>query len=114
VRSPYACAKIVRVDTQVAAVRVKGVPGKVKTLKEIYRLSAGFGAKYEPLVGKVESAISERSPGTGVHVARVRVDPRDCPRHPAALPDRARRRESAGDGKFDGLCDSQGEPGAGA
>jgi CO/xanthine dehydrogenase Mo-binding subunit len=56
-------------------VHVKGVPGKVKTLKEIYRLSAGFGAKYEPVVGKGESAISERSPGTGVHVARVRVDP---------------------------------------
>jgi len=56
-------------------VRVKGVPGKVKTLKEIYRLSAGFGAKHEPVVGKGESAISERSPGTGVHIARVRVDP---------------------------------------
>jgi CO/xanthine dehydrogenase Mo-binding subunit len=56
-------------------VHVKGVPGKLKTLKEIYRLSAGFGAKYEPVVGKGESAISERSPGTGVHIARVRVDP---------------------------------------
>ena len=56
-------------------VRVKGVPGKVKTLKEIYRLSAGFGGKYEPVVGKGESAISEKSPGTGVHIARVRVDP---------------------------------------
>ncbi|MBV9538597.1 MAG: molybdopterin-dependent oxidoreductase, partial [Acidisphaera sp.] len=56
-------------------VRVKGVPGKVKALKEIYRLSAGFGGKYEPVVGKGESAISERSPGTGVHISRVRVDP---------------------------------------
>lgn len=56
-------------------VRVKGVPGKVKTLREIYRLSASFGAKYEPVVGKGESAITQRSPGTGVHVARVRVDP---------------------------------------
>jgi CO/xanthine dehydrogenase Mo-binding subunit len=56
-------------------VRVKGVPGKVKTLREIYRLSASFGAKYEPVTGKGESAITERSPGTGVHVARVRVDP---------------------------------------
>jgi CO/xanthine dehydrogenase Mo-binding subunit len=56
-------------------VRVKGVPGKVKTLREIYRLSASFGAKHEPVLGKGESAITQRSPGTGVHVARVRVDP---------------------------------------
>src|SRR5918911_1263673 len=55
--------------------RVKGVPGKVKTLREIYKLSASFGAKYEPVVGKGESAITQRSPGTGVHIARVRVDP---------------------------------------
>ncbi len=56
-------------------VRVKGVPGKVKTLRDIYRLSASFGAKHEPVVGKGESAITQRSPGTGVHIARVRVDP---------------------------------------
>jgi CO/xanthine dehydrogenase Mo-binding subunit len=56
-------------------VRVKGVPGKVKTLREIYRLSASFGAKHEPVLGKGESAVTQRSPGTGVHVARVRVDP---------------------------------------
>jgi CO/xanthine dehydrogenase Mo-binding subunit len=56
-------------------VRVKGVPGKVKTLREIYRLSASFGAKHEPVVGKGEAAITERSPGTGVHIVRVHVDP---------------------------------------
>jgi CO/xanthine dehydrogenase Mo-binding subunit len=56
-------------------VRVKGVPGKVKTLRDIYKLSASFGAKHEPVLGKGESAITQRSPGTGVHVARVRVDP---------------------------------------
>jgi CO/xanthine dehydrogenase Mo-binding subunit len=56
-------------------VRVKGVPGKVKTLRDIYRLSASFGARHEPVVGKGESAITQRSPGTGVHIARVRVDP---------------------------------------
>src|SRR5919202_2117061 len=56
-------------------VRVKGVPGKIKTLRDIYRLSASFGARYEPVVGKGESAITQRSPGTGVHIARVRVDP---------------------------------------
>jgi len=56
-------------------VHVKGVPGKVKSLRDIYRLSASFGAKYEPVLGKGGSAITQRSPGTGVHVARVRVDP---------------------------------------
>jgi CO/xanthine dehydrogenase Mo-binding subunit len=56
-------------------VRVKGVPGKVKTLKEIYRVSVSYGGKYEPVAGKGESAITERSPGTGVHICRVRVDP---------------------------------------
>src|SRR5918911_1952312 len=56
-------------------VRVKGVPGKIKTLRDIYRLSASFGAKHEPVVGKGEAAIVQRSPGTGVHIARVRVDP---------------------------------------
>src|SRR5579859_1989274 len=55
-------------------VRVKGVPGKVKTLRDIYKLSASFGAKHEPVLGKGESAITERSPGTGVHIARVHVD----------------------------------------
>ncbi|MBV9175079.1 MAG: xanthine dehydrogenase family protein molybdopterin-binding subunit [Chloroflexi bacterium] len=56
-------------------VRVKGVPDKVRTLRDIYKLSASFGAKYEPVVGKGEAAIVQRSPGTGVHIARVRVDP---------------------------------------
>jgi CO/xanthine dehydrogenase Mo-binding subunit len=56
-------------------VRVKGVPGNVRTLPDIYKVSASFGAKHEPVVGKGESAIVERSPGTGVHIARVRVDP---------------------------------------
>jgi CO/xanthine dehydrogenase Mo-binding subunit len=56
-------------------VRVKGVPGKVKTLREIYRLSVTYGGKYEPVVGKGESAVTERSPGTSVHICRVHVDP---------------------------------------
>src|SRR5918912_1455541 len=56
-------------------VRVKGVPGKVRTLRDIYRVSASFGAKHEPVVGKGEAAVVQRSPGSGVHIARVRVDP---------------------------------------
>jgi CO/xanthine dehydrogenase Mo-binding subunit len=55
-------------------VRLKGVPGKVKTLREIYRLSVTYGGKHEPVVGKGEAAVTERSPGTGVHICRVRVD----------------------------------------
>jgi len=55
-------------------VRVRGVPGKTRTLKEIFRLSASFGGKYEPVSGKGETAITDKSPGTGVHVARVHVD----------------------------------------
>ena len=55
-------------------VRVRGVPGKTRTLKEIFRLSASFGGKYEPVSGKGETAITDKSPGTGVHIARVHVD----------------------------------------
>ena len=73
-------------------VRVKGVPGKVKTLQEIYRLSASFGGKYEPVVGKGESAITEQSPGTGVHIARVRVDPETGRVEPIRYVDRPGRR----------------------
>jgi CO/xanthine dehydrogenase Mo-binding subunit len=56
-------------------VRVKGVPGKVRTLRDIYRLSASFGARYQPVLGRGQAAITQRSPGTGVHICRVRVDP---------------------------------------
>jgi CO/xanthine dehydrogenase Mo-binding subunit len=55
-------------------VSVRGVPGKTRTLKEIFRLSASFGARYEPVSGKGETAITDKSPGTGVHIARVHVD----------------------------------------
>ncbi len=56
-------------------VQVRGVPGKAKTLSEIYTLSGSFGAKYEPVLGRGQAAITDRSPGTAVHVVRVRVDP---------------------------------------
>src|SRR5262249_56279467 len=38
-------------------VRVKGVPGKVKTLREIYRLCASFGGRHEPVPGNARSAV---------------------------------------------------------
>jgi CO/xanthine dehydrogenase Mo-binding subunit len=56
------------------SVRVRGVPGKSKTLGQIFSLSGAFGAKYEPVLGRGQAAIVDRSPGMGVHVVRVRVD----------------------------------------
>jgi CO/xanthine dehydrogenase Mo-binding subunit len=56
-------------------VQVRGVPDKAKTLAEIYRLSGSFGAKYEPVLGRGQTAITDRSPGMAVHILRVRVDP---------------------------------------
>ncbi len=56
-------------------VQVRGVPGRAKTLEEIYQLSASFGAHHEPVQGRGQTAITQRSPGTAVHVVRVRVDP---------------------------------------
>ncbi len=56
-------------------VRVRGVPGRARTLAEICRLSGSFGAKYEPVFGRGQAAITDRSPGFAAHLARVRVDP---------------------------------------
>src|SRR6266542_2251453 len=57
------------------SVRVRGVPGKSKTLAEIYTLSGSFAAKYEPVYGRGQAAITDRSPGMAVHIVRVAVDP---------------------------------------
>ncbi len=56
-------------------VQVRGVPSKAKTLSEIYTLSGSFGAKYPPVQGRGQEAVTDRAPGTAVHVVRVRVDP---------------------------------------
>jgi CO/xanthine dehydrogenase Mo-binding subunit len=53
------------------SVRVRGVPDKVKTLAQIFSLSGAFGAKYEPVLGRGQAAVVDRSPGMGVHVVRV-------------------------------------------
>ncbi len=55
-------------------VQVRGVPGKAKTLAEIYTLSASFGAKHAPVQGQGRTAVTDRSPGMAVHVVRVHVD----------------------------------------
>jgi CO/xanthine dehydrogenase Mo-binding subunit len=56
-------------------VQVRGVPGKAKTLAEIYTLSGSFAAKHEPVYGRGQAAITDRSPGMAVHIVRVKVDP---------------------------------------
>lgn len=56
-------------------VQVRGVPGKSKTLAEIHALSGSFAARYEPVYGRGQSAVTDTAPGFAVHVARVRVDP---------------------------------------
>lgn len=63
-------------DLEIVAgrVQVRGVPGKAKTLSDIYTLSASFGARHEPVQGRGQAAVTARSPGTTVHVVRVHVD----------------------------------------
>jgi len=57
------------------SVRVKGAPGKTKGLSELARLSMSFGARYEPVQGRGQTAITDRAPGAAAHLAQVRVDP---------------------------------------
>jgi CO/xanthine dehydrogenase Mo-binding subunit len=56
-------------------VQVRGVPGKSKTLAEIHTLSGTFAARYEPVYGRGQSAVTDTSPGFAVHISRVAVDP---------------------------------------
>ena len=56
-------------------VQVRGVPGKSKTLADIFSISASFGAKHPPVLGRGQTVVSDFSPGVAVHIARVRVDP---------------------------------------
>lgn len=56
-------------------VQVRGVPGKSRTMSEIYTLSGSFAARYEPVYGRGQSAVTDRAPGFAVHIARVQVDP---------------------------------------
>lgn len=60
------------VDDKVA---VKGAPGKEKPIAELARLSMSFGARYEPVQGRGQTAITDRAPGAAAHLAQVRVDP---------------------------------------
>ena len=56
-------------------VMVKGVPEKYVTLQQIATKSMGFGAPYEPVLGRGRSANRVSSPTFAAHLAKVAVDP---------------------------------------
>jgi len=63
-------------------VQVRGVPGKTITLADIFSVSASFGAKHPPVLGRGQTVVTDYSPGMAVHIARVRVDPDTGRVHP--------------------------------
>jgi CO/xanthine dehydrogenase Mo-binding subunit len=56
-------------------VQVRGVPGKTISLADIFSVSASFGARHAPVLGRGQTVVTDFSPGMAVHIARVRVDP---------------------------------------
>ncbi len=57
------------------AVRVRGVPGRAKTIAELARMTMIFGGQHPPVYGSGSIALKQGYPGATVHLARVRVDP---------------------------------------
>jgi CO/xanthine dehydrogenase Mo-binding subunit len=55
-------------------VQVRGVPGKTMSLADVFSVSASFGARYAPVLGRGQTVVTDFSPGMAVHIARVRVD----------------------------------------
>ncbi len=55
-------------------VSVKGLPSRSITLKEIATRSMNFGAKYAPVFGRGNSAITSSAPGFAAHLVKVKVD----------------------------------------
>lgn len=55
-------------------VQVKGVPSASISLKEIADMSLTVAGKYEPVLGRGASAITNAAPGFAVHLAEVSVD----------------------------------------
>jgi CO/xanthine dehydrogenase Mo-binding subunit len=55
-------------------VQVRGVPGKTITLADIFSVSASFGARHAPVLGRGQTVVTDFSPGMAVHIARLRVD----------------------------------------
>ena len=55
-------------------VQVRGVPGAEVSLREIANMSMSFAGKYEPVLGRGSTAITESAPGFAAHLATVEVD----------------------------------------
>jgi CO/xanthine dehydrogenase Mo-binding subunit len=60
------------VDGQIS---VRGVPAKSMSLSDAFRLSTRGAGTYTPVLGRGQTVVADISPGTAVHIARVRVDP---------------------------------------
>lgn len=57
------------------AIRVRGMPDRQITLREIAHLSMVFGGKYAPVYGTGRSVVRQQSPGFNAQIAHVAVDP---------------------------------------
>ena len=55
-------------------IRVRGVPGKSRTLSDVFRLATS-SRQFVPVLGRGQTVVADQSPGMAVHIARVRVDP---------------------------------------
>jgi CO/xanthine dehydrogenase Mo-binding subunit len=63
-------------DLEIAdrAVRVRGMPDRALPIARLAKLCMQFGAKYEPVFGRGQSATIDRSPAFAAHLAEVEVD----------------------------------------
>ncbi|WP_448575319.1 xanthine dehydrogenase family protein molybdopterin-binding subunit [Thermomicrobium sp.] len=57
------------------AIRVRGMPDRQITLREIAQMSMVFGGKYAPVYGTGRSVVRQQSPGFDAQIAHVAVDP---------------------------------------
>jgi CO/xanthine dehydrogenase Mo-binding subunit len=57
------------------AIRVRGMPDRQITLREIAHRSMVFGGKYAPVYGTGRSVVRQQSPGFNAQIAHVAVDP---------------------------------------
>ena len=55
-------------------VQVRGVPGAEVSLQQIANMSMSFAGKYEPVLGRGSTAITESAPGFAAHLATAEVD----------------------------------------
>jgi CO/xanthine dehydrogenase Mo-binding subunit len=56
-------------------VRVKGAPSRSVSLAHVGRESTRFGGKYEPVLGRGTTALTQQAPGFAGQLAEVEVDP---------------------------------------